>query len=203
VTYVERQLRVRLFELLERRVKQFRTREELWPLRVPADPVALEDVVGEALGGERRAFDPLSLRSRTLLSLRWQDGSEWDLWVIVLPSKVKVYCDTGGGESRILASGGRNEGDESDRLVLTLLAESGGAHFGIEMAGDAPSSVRSSIDDRAFLADVFVDLFEGTEAEASVREQLAALDPHPPRERHITGHDFRADVERWLGVVMR
>jgi hypothetical protein len=192
-----------VLEALERRVKQFRTREELWPLRVPAEPVVLGEIIEQALGDERGGFDPLSLRSRTLLQLRWDDGLVWELWVIVLPSNLKVYCDSGEEETRILASGGKNAGDESDRLLLQLLAEDGGEHFGIEMSGDAPTRVRSSIEDRAFLTDVFVDLFEGTDAEPSVRQQLALLDPTPSRDLHILGTDFRADVERWLAHVGR
>lgn len=203
MTFGQRQLRLRVLEALERTVKQFRTREELWPLRVPAEPVSLDELVDEALGDERGAFDPLSLRSRTLLNLRWDDGMTWELWVIVLPSNLKLYCDSGGDETRILASGGKNAGDESDRLLLELLAGSAGEHFGIEMSGDAPTRVRSSLDDRAFLTDVFVDLFEGTEAEASVRHQLSHLEPQTPRDLHLLGRDFRTDVERWLGHALR
>ena len=48
---------------------------------------------------------------------------------------------------------GRNAGDETDRQFLMLLSESAGETFGIEMAGGAPTRVRSSIADRAFLVD--------------------------------------------------
>jgi hypothetical protein len=188
----QRQLRLKVFEAVERRVKQFRTREELWPLRIPHEPLRLDDVVDEALGDERRGFDVASLRARTVLHLAWDDGSEWDAWVIVPPSQIKVFCDTSHEESRILASGGKNMGDETDRLFLQLLAESAGQHFGIEMSGGAPSHVRSTIADREFLVDTFVELFEVTGNQASIREQLDA----PPNE------DFRADVERWLAGAM-
>ena len=43
--YARRELRVRVLDALERIVKQFRTREELYPLRVPAEPVAFDDVL--------------------------------------------------------------------------------------------------------------------------------------------------------------
>ena len=72
-----RQQRVRVLETLESRIKQFRPREELWPLRVPNQPLLLEDVITEALGDEHRRFDPATLRSRTLLQLTWDDGSRW------------------------------------------------------------------------------------------------------------------------------
>jgi hypothetical protein len=195
-----RQFRLRVLEALERRVKQFRSREELWPLRVPHDPVPLDDVVAEALGPEARAFDPAALRSRTLMRLEWDDESTWDAWVIVLPSKVKVYCDS-GEEMRILASGGRNEGDETDRIFLQLLADSAGQHFGIEMSGDAPSRVRSSIADRAFLVDVFVDLFEVTGMERVIRSALEARGVSDV-DHVADGRDFRSDVERWLRIVL-
>jgi len=186
-----RQARVAVLEALDRRVRQFRGREELWPLRVPAEPIPLDDAIEEALGDGRHRFDATILRSRTLLELTWDDGASWSAWIIVLPSKRKVYCDSDTEETRILASGGRNEGDESDRAFLRLLAESGGAHFGIEMSGGAPSHVRSSIDDREFLVHIFVELFEVTGREQSVRSQLA----------NASTEDFQQDVERWMKIV--
>ena len=186
-----RQARVAALEALDRRVRQFRGREELWPLRVPSEPIVLEDVLEEALGGVAHRFDADSLRSRTLLELTWDDGASWSAWLIVLPSKTKLYCDSDHEETRILASGGRNEGDENDRVFLRLLAESGGAHFGIEMSGGAPSRVRSSIDDRAFLVEIFVELFEVIGAEDSVRRALGTS----------PSADFQDDVERWLKSV--
>lgn len=186
-----RQARVAVLEALDRRVRQFRGREELWPLRVPFEPIVLDEVIAEALGDGARRFDISSLRSQTLLELTWEDGSAWSAWVIVLPSKTKLYCDSDSDETRILASGGRNEGDESDRVFLRLLAESGGQHFGIEMAGGAPSRVRSSIGDRTFLVEIFVELFEVTGTDGSVRDALGA----PPSA------DFQHDVERWLEIV--
>jgi hypothetical protein len=193
-----RQLRLRVLEAIERRVKQFRSREELWPLRVPHEPLSLDAVIDDTLGDERRGFDVMSLRSRTILRLEWSDGSAWDAWAIVLPSQVKVYCDSGDDESRILASGGRNEGDATDRLFLELLSTSRGEHFGIEMSGDAPSRVRSSIADRAFLVDVFVELFEGSDIEDAIRDTLSS-----DVGNGLSGSDFRADVDRWLVQVMR
>jgi hypothetical protein len=197
VAFSDRQQRIRILDALEARIKQFRSREELWPLRVPNQPLLLEDVIDRALGDERRRFDPATLRSRTLLQLAWDDGSTWEAWVTVLPSKLKVFCDSSHEETRVLASGGKNEGDETDRLFLELLAESGGRHFGIEMSGGAPSRVRSSVGDRDFLIDLFVNLFEGTEIEeslaASARPQATAVND---------GSDFRTDVQRWLDRVL-
>jgi hypothetical protein len=180
--------RVLVFEALDRRVRQFRGREELWPLRVPREPIPLEDVIEEALGEDANRFDPGTLRARTLLELTWEDGASWNAWMTALPSKTKLYCDSDSEETRILASGGRNEGEESDRVFLRLLAESGGGHFGIEMAGGAPSRVRSSIDDRAFLVEMFVELFEVTGTEGSVRRSPG---------RPASG-DFQHEVEDWL-----
>jgi hypothetical protein len=179
-----RNLRTPVLEALDARVKQFRTREALWPLRVPPEPLPFADVIHHALPGAPR-FDPLSLRARTLLDLTWDDGSAWSTWVIVLPSNVKVYCDSGAEGTRVLASGGRNEGEESDRIFLQLLAESGGLHFGLEMSGGPPARVRSSIADREFLVDLFVELFEGTDVEAALRDPCSSI-------------DFRDDVARWL-----
>ena len=195
-SFSQRLLTVRVLEMLERRVKQFRRREELWPIRVPSEPIALSEVIEEALGGDSRRFDPASLRNRTLLQLDWADGARWEVWAIALPSKTKLYCDSDGEETRLLASGGRNEGDESDRVFLQLLAETAGQAFGIESAGGAPARVRSSIADRAFLVEFFVNLFEVTGAEASVRAAIA------PRARD-GGHDFQQDVEEWLTETLR
>jgi hypothetical protein len=194
--FEQRQLKTRVLDALERRVKQFRRRQELWPIRVPAEPVLLDDVIEEALGDDSRRFDSSTLRARTLLHLAWHDGASWDAWAVALPSKTKLYCDSDGHETRMLASGGRNEGDESDRVFLQLLAESAGEHFGIEMSGGAPSHVRSSIADRAFLVDFFVNLFEGSGAEESVRASI------PGRSRDA-GSDFQHDVEDWLAVALR
>jgi len=191
--------RVRALEALEQAVKQFRTREELYPLRVPSAPVDVDELMERALGAEAATLRAADLRSRTLLHLEWDDDSTWDLWVIVLPSGLKAYCDSGPEETRLLASGGRNLGDESDRLLLERLADSGGEDFGIEMAGGVPTRVRSSLADRAFLVEVFVDLFEGTPVESELRETLGPGDAADAAD----GRDFQTEVERWLGQVMR
>lgn len=199
--FAQRQLRLRVLEALEHRVKQFAIREELWPLRVPNEPLSLDDLVSHVLGDEARSFDSLSLRSRTLLHLEWDD-SFWDAWVIVLPSKLKLFCDTSHEESRILASGGRNEGDESDRIFLELLSDSAGEHFGIEMAGGPPSRVRSSIADRDFLATIFVNLFEVTGMESELRQELAERGAARSVDASAAGADLRVDVEEWLPLVL-
>jgi len=194
-----RHRRLRVLEALERRAKQFRTREELYPCRVPREPVPFAEVAEEALPNDPQQFDPLSLRSRTLLYLAWDDGSSWEVWILMLPSGLKLFCDSGAEEPRVLASGGRHASAETDRQFLNLLAESGGEHFGIEMSGDAPIVVRSSIADRAFLVDVFVELLEVTHNEASVRQHLRDEAPPPAAD----GHDFRTDVDAWLGRAWR
>jgi hypothetical protein len=200
-----RQLRVRVLEALERRARQFRTREDLYPCRVPREPVPLADVIEEALPDDHQRFDPLKLKTRTLLHLAWEDGSTWEVWVLVLPSGLKLFCDAGGEESYILASGGRHAGTETDRQFLELLADSAGQHFGIEMSGGAPSRVRSSITDREFLVDVFVDLFEVSGTEDSVRQFLSEQDHRRPSDPADTadGTDFRSDVLVWLEHVLR
>jgi hypothetical protein len=197
--FARRQLRVRVLEALDERIKQFRPREELWPLRVPRDPVPLDEIIQRVIPEDRLRFDPVTLRSRTLLRCEWSDGSVWEAWVTVLPSGFKMYCDSSEEETRLLASGGHNEGDESDRIFLELLSESGGAHFGIEMSGGAPSRVRSSIADREFLVEIFVNLFEVTGEEDSVRDQLAHL---PSETASCGGNDFRSDVQRWLSQAL-
>jgi hypothetical protein len=204
--HFERQLRLRVLEALELAAKQFRTREELFPIRVPREPIRLDEVIERTLGDDSPRFDTSSLRARTILHLEWDDGSAWDAWVIMLPSQLRLFCDSGADETRVLGSGGRNAGDETDRQFLTLLSESAGEIFGIEMAGGAPARVRSSIADRGFLVDVFVNLFEVRAMEAAIRTDLA--------ERHVEtdladlsntveGTDFRIDVERWLELVAR
>ena len=198
--FAARQLRLRVLEALETRVKQFLRREELWPLRVPREPLLLDDIIRQTLADDAGRFDPETLRARTLLSLEWADGSWWRAWVGVLPSGLKIYCDSGEQESRVLASGGRNEGDDSDRAFLGLFGESAGRHFGIEMAGGAPRSVRSPLP-RELLVEMFVNLFEMTGAEESVRDQLGALEARRG-DRRAAGHDFQADVEEWLEIAL-
>ncbi len=194
--FEQRQLTARVLAALESRVKQFRRREELWPIRIPVEPIALDDVIEEALGDDSRRFDAGTLRSRTLLHLEWGTEARWDAWVIALPSKTKLYCDSDGEETRLLASGGRNEGDENDRVFLQTLAETGGQAFGIETSGEAPTRVRSSITDRAFLVEFFVNLFEVTGTEASVRAAIQAT-PRPSSD------DFQREVEVWLATALK
>lgn len=194
--FEQRQLIARVLAALESRVKQFRRREELWPIRIPVEPIALDDVIEEALGDDSRRFDAGTLRSRTLLQLEWGTEARWDAWVIALPSKTKLYCDSDGEETRLLASGGRNEGDENDRVFLQTLAETGGQAFGIETSGDAPTRVRSSITDRAFLVEFFVNLFEVTGTEASVRAAIQAAS-------RPSGDDFQREVEVWLATALK
>jgi len=196
--FTQRQHTARVLEALEGRVKQFRRREELWPLRVPSEPILIDSVIDEALGSEGRTFDADALRTRTLLQLEWDAEAMWEVWMIALPSKTKVYFDSDGHETRILASGGRNEGDENDRVFLQLLAETAGAAFGIEFSGGAPARVRSSIADRAFLVEFFVNLFEISGGEESVRAAIA--------DRHRASdlpRDFQQDVEEWLGTALK
>jgi hypothetical protein len=153
--FADRRKRVRVLQEIERTVRQFRTRHDLWPLRAPNAPLSLDDLVERTL--EAAHFDPLTLRARTLLWLQWDSGDTWELWIIALPSGLKLYCDTGGGETRMLATGRRDSEIETDRLFLELLSESAGGHFGIEMAGGPPASVRSPLDDRALIAEFFVN----------------------------------------------
>jgi hypothetical protein len=173
--FASRQARVKALEALEARTKQFRGREEIWPFRVPHDPLDLDEITGGV------AADVL--RSRTVFRLEWTDAV-WELWTITLPSGILLYCDSDGRESRVLASVKRGNPAEADGFFLERLAESRGDFFGIETAGPAPDRVRSSIGDRGFLADVFVDLFEGTDA-------LPA-----------GSTDFRIDIVRWLDRVL-
>jgi hypothetical protein len=186
VGFADRQGRVRVLEALELRAKQFRGREEIWPFRVPHEPLDLDAIVERALAGEGSVAHE-ALRSRTVLEFLW-DGHRWELWVVTLPSGVLLYCDSSADETRVLASARRGNPGEADGFFLERLAESRGVLFGIEMSGPAPDAVRSSIGDRGFLADVFVELFEGTDAEASISTQPAA--------------DFHASVEEWLARVL-
>jgi hypothetical protein len=186
VSFGDRQARVRVLDALELRAKQFRSREDIWPFRVPHEPLDLDAIVDRALDGEG-SVDRGALRSRTVLELVW-DSHRWELWVLTLPSGILLYCDSDGDETRILASAKRGNPGEADGFFLERLAESRGESFGIEMSGPAPDQVRSSIGDRGFLADVFVELFEGTDAEREIAGERSA--------------DFRTTVERWLEGVL-
>jgi hypothetical protein len=197
-----RQLRVRVIEALERQAKQFRTREELWPFRVPHEPLILDTIVADALAEESGRFDPESLRARTVMRLSWDGHDAWDAWVIALPSGIMLFCDTDGEETRVLTSVKRGSAAEADRMFLELLAQSRGLHFGIEMGGDAPDRVRTSVTQRDFLIDFFVELFEGTSAEHSIRTRHTGARPADDLT-DVLGSDFRADVEYWLETALR
>ena len=195
----QRLLRLRVLALLEQRAKQFRSREELWPFRVPHEPLLLDGLIEEALEGG--SLSPGALRSRSVLLLEWSAAEtasdhSWEAWVATLPSGVSLYCDTDPDESRVLASVKRANPAEADRFFLELLAESRGHYFGMDLSGTAPDRVRSPLGDREFLADVFVELFEGTAAEAAIHG-LAVRQPQPDDP----GRDFRRDVQGWLERV--
>jgi hypothetical protein len=187
----DRQRRVLVLEALERRAKQFRSHEGTWPFRLPHEPLDLEAIVGEALAGEGGGGGVATrvLRTRSVLRMTWESGAEWELWAIALPSGVHLYCDADSHETRLLASAKRGNPSDADGFFLERLAESHGHLFGIEMAGPPPDAVRAAIGDRAFLADVFVELFEGTSAEAAVRAGTRAA-------------DFREVVVDWLERVL-
>lgn len=148
----------------------------------------MDHVLGAVVQG---TFDPLTLRARTLLWLAWPTGETWELWVIALSSAMKLYCDTGSDETRILASGRRDSEIDADRLFLELLSASAGQVFGIEMTGGPPSRVRSPITDQDVLIDFFVALFEEEGLEDEIRTQV------PPTD------DFRNDVASWLTRALR
>jgi hypothetical protein len=199
VGFSRRIVRSRVIEALETRVKQFRSREELAMFRVPHEPLLLDAIIEDALadGGHLDADD---LRTRTLIRFEWDNNGTWDAWAIALPSGLTLFCDGDGEETRVLASVKRGSQDEADRFFLELLAESRGEYFGIAMAGAAPDHVRTAIADRAFLMDIFVELFEGTAAERSIRRLLAKTKKVPGHE--ADGRDFRSDVARWLDLVL-
>lgn len=198
MTIGQRHLRLRVLEALERWAKQFRSHEDLWPFRVPHDPLPLDDIIRESLADEGGHLDAAALRSRSVLRMEFHDGAIWEAWVISLPSGITLYCDTDGHETRVLASAKRTNPLEADRFFLELLAESRGHHFGIEMSGAAPDRVRTSIGDRDFLVDVFVELMEGTEAEHSIQQHLRPEGEAAKSRQTADGSDFRADVEQWL-----
>jgi hypothetical protein len=55
--------------------------------------------------------------------------------------------------------------------------------------------------DRAFLNDVFVDLFEGTDAERDIH-QFVQTTARRPAEDEVNGRDFTIEVSRWLDQVL-
>ncbi len=189
-----RDQRVRVLRALESASRQFRTRRELWPLRAPARPLVVDDIIARTIAGETGALDPATLRSRSLLHLSWEDGSTWEVWTISLESGIKLYCDSTHEESRVLASGRRDSEIDTDRLFLELLSESAGETFGIVMEGGPPSRVRSSIDDRPAIVNFFVSLFEVAGIEEDIRRSTGSAP---------SDGDFRSDVERWLRQTMR
>ena len=189
-----RQLRVLALDALDARVRQFRRDEGIWPFRVPHEPLDLDAIIADALAGSEGTISAGDLKSRTVLSIDWADGHRWAAWAIALPSGIHAFCDSDGREHRLLASLKRGSALEADRFFLELLAESRGHHVGIEMGGAAPAGMRTPIDDRAFLTDIFVDLFEGTAAEEEIRTMA--------RGGGVDSGDFRVDVEWWLDTIL-
>jgi hypothetical protein len=187
----DRQRRVRVLEALESRAKQFRSRDGSWPFRLPHEPLDLNDVIHATLAGEGVSLSAEALRSRAVVRMEWDSGDTWELWSVVLPSGILLYCDTDGHETRVLASAKRGNPADADGFFLERLAESRGELFGIEMAGAPPDRVKSaSIGDRAFLADVFVDLLEGTGAEGAMTAEVPGAT------------DFHAVIVHWLTRVL-
>jgi hypothetical protein len=198
MTIGQRHLRLRVLEALERWAKQFRFYEDLWPFRIPHEPLPLDEIIRESLADEGGRLDASALRARSVLRMEFRDGAIWEAWVIALPSGITLYCDTDGDETRVLASAKRSNPLEADRFFVELLAESRGHHFGIEMSSTAPDRVRTSIPDREFLVDVFVDLLEGTAAEEAIRHVRGTRAEPAASTQPPDGSDFRADVEHWL-----
>ncbi|HEX5473567.1 MAG TPA: hypothetical protein VFX12_02805 [Vicinamibacterales bacterium] len=194
MTFLGRRLRLQVFEALDARARQFRSHDDVWPFRVPHEPLQLQAIVDAALAGEHAHVDPIALRSRRLLRMEWEDGSTWEAWAMALPSGVSLYCDSGPDETRVLASAKRSHPAEADRFFLERLAESRGHAFGIEMSGAPPDRIRTPLTDRDFLTDLFVELFEGTPAEGALR----GAGTRAPEG----GRDFRDDVRRWLARVL-
>ena len=186
----DRQRRLQLLDALEARAKQFRSRDESWPFRMPHEPLDLHGIVADAIADAADAPPFRIVRTRGILRLEWASGGLWELRALTLPSRLHLYCDTDGDEARVLASARRGTAGEADGFFLERLAESRGHLFGIEMAGPPPDRVKSSIGDREFLADVFVELFEGSDAESALRQA------------HDVAGDFRAVVVTWLAAAL-
>ena len=125
-----------MLDALDLRAKQFRSRDGIWPFRVPHEPLDLGGVVDRALDGEA-GVDLDTLRSRTVLELTWAEH-RWQLWALTLPSGIHLYGDADGSETRILASVKRGNPGEADGFFLERLAQSRGHDFGIEMTGPPP-----------------------------------------------------------------
>jgi hypothetical protein len=187
----DRRRRAVVLDALESRARQFRSRDDSWPFRVPHEPLDLDAVIEAALAGDPGPLPYEAIRTRSVLRMEWSTGDVWDLWAVTLPSGLHLFCDTDGHEARVLASAKRGNPSDADGFFLERLAESHGHLFGIEMAGAPPDRVKTAIGDREFLADVFVELFEGTEAEARLKGGV-----------EDRAGDFRAVVVGWLSRVL-
>ena len=183
----DRRRRTLVLEALDSRAKQFRSRDDSWPFRMPNEPLDLDRLIEGALASDGGAVAPEAVRTRGVLRMEWSTGEIWDLFAVTLPSGLHLYCDSDGHETRVLASAKRGNPSDADGFFLERLAESHGHLFGIEMAGAPPDRVKSSLGDRAFLADVFVELFEGTAAERALGGSAG---------------DFHTVVVDWLAHVL-
>ena len=199
-SHADRLLRARVLEAPEGARKQFKSYEGIWPFRIPHEPLALADIVDEALGDGTRRSRLTSrghgqardlLRSRTV----WKcDGRRhvWTAWAIALPGII-VYCDDDGDEARVLASVKRGNPFEADGFFLELLAETRGQAFGMEMSGGAPESranVRSPIAISSWTC--------SSSCSKIPRRQAPFWRDRRADARDDAAKDFRADVEHWL-----
>ena len=89
--YQQRLLRAKVLEALDLRVKQFRSREDTSPFRVPHEPLPLDGLIEDALAGEDGRVGADDIRTRYIISLHWHDGATWAAWAVTLPSGIHLY----------------------------------------------------------------------------------------------------------------
>ena len=200
--FAARQLRVRVLEALEGRVKQFLRREELWPLRVPREPLLVRR---RPPAGDRRRGAPVRCRvaevAHRCCRSNGQTAAAGRRGSACLPSGLKIYCDT--GERREPACW-RRAGATKGTRATGRFSSCSPSRRAVTSASRWPAARRDRCDHRWTASSWSIassNLFEVTGSEDSLRAQL----PEPPDADAAPpgGRDFRADVERWLDAALR
>jgi hypothetical protein len=152
------------------------------------------------LGDEAQRFD-VSTFARARFFARLARRQQWNAWVIMLPSQLRLFCDASA------INGARRDPDprpapagnarQTDRQFLHS-GRVGRDTFGIEMSGRRRRTC--ALDRRPwFLVDIFVPVRSPEmEAEISTTSELEDEPSGGTSRRRRSWRDFRVDIERWL-----
>ncbi len=167
--HYERQLRLRVLEALELSAKQFRTREELFPIRIPREPSgSTNSSSAPSATTAQRSIRPRCARapcfaSSGTMGARGTRGSS--CCHLSCGSSATTWRGMKNARARLRRAKRRRRNRPA---VPHPPLGIGGRDLRHRDGGRRSDRVRSSIADRAFLVDVFVNLFEVRAMEAAI-----------------------------------